>query len=213
MSIPFPPPDISKADALEQERKTMTAYSETAKTYGQLSLGALVLSVTFIEKVAASSVNEEASLWLYAAWCLWLISALAGATYQYLAVRFVEARGEAWGLLSRSGHYQAFNRLANHPWPVYGCMLLAFAFGSVCFVAFGVGQLSHASSRATPTCSRSMSIRAGAANPAPDPSIRGRATAGFASIRPPLMFIAPQADYCCRSTSDAWQHRSDRHSR
>lgn len=143
MPIPLPPPALSKADALEQERKTMSAYSETAKTYGQLSLGALVLSVTFIEKVAASSVNKEASLWLYAAWCLWLLSVLAGAAYQYLAVRFVEARGEKWGLLSRSDHPQAFEHLANHPWPVYGCMLLAFASGSICFVAFGISQLSH----------------------------------------------------------------------
>jgi hypothetical protein len=167
MSIPLPPPTLSKADALEQERKTMTAYSETAKTYGQLSLGALVLSVTFVEKVAASTMNKETSPWLYAAWCLWLISALAGAAYQYLAVRFVEARGEEWGLLSRSGHCQAFRYLANHPWLVYGCMLFAFAFGSVCFVAFGIGQLTT-SNRSAPACSRSMS--AGAANPTPDPS-------------------------------------------
>lgn len=142
-SIPDPPSNLANADALEQERKIMAAYSETAKTYGQLSLGALVLSVTFIEKVAGSSVNKEVSVWLYAAWCLWLASALAGAAYQYLAVRFVEARGKQWGLLSRSGHYQVFQHLANHPWPVYGCMLLAFALGSVCFVAFGIGQLIH----------------------------------------------------------------------
>ena len=142
-SIPDPPLHLEKADALEQERKTIVAYSETAKTYGQLSLGALVLSVTFIEKVTGSSVNKEVSFWLYTAWCFWLLSALAGAAYQYLAVRFVEARGEEWGLLSRSGHYQAFKHLANHPWPVYGCMLLAFAVGSACFVAFGIGQLSY----------------------------------------------------------------------
>lgn len=142
-AIPDPPSSLNKADALEQERKTLAAYSESAKTYGQLSLGALVLSVTFIEKVAGSSVTKEASFWLYAAWCFWLVSALAGAAYQYLAVRFVEARGAQWGLLSRSGHYQVVSHLANHPWPVYGCMLLAFGLGSACFVAFGIGQLSH----------------------------------------------------------------------
>ena len=140
-SIPDPPPQLDRAAALEEERKIMAAYSETAKTYGQLSAGALVLSVTFIETVAGSSVSKAASFWLYAAWSFWLISTLAGALYQYLAIRFIEARGTQWGLLTRSGHVQAFARLANHPWPVYGGMLLAFALGCICFVVFGVGQL------------------------------------------------------------------------
>ena len=140
-NLPDPPASISKLEALEEERKTMAAYSETAKTYAQLSLGALVLSVTFIEKVVGSSVDMTVSFWLYAAWCFWLASALAGAAYQYLAVRFIEARGEAWGLLSRSGHYQSVHWLASHPWPAYGCMLIAFGLGSLCFVVFGISQI------------------------------------------------------------------------
>ena len=140
-TIPDPPPQLDRTVALEEERKIMTAYAETAKTYGQLSAGALVLSVTFIETVAGSSVGKEATCWLYAAWCFWLIATLAGAAYQYLAVRFLESRGARWGLLSRSGHRQFFAGLANHPWPVYGCMLLAFALGCICFVVFGIDQL------------------------------------------------------------------------
>ena len=46
------PPGGDAHKALEEERHIMSAYSDTAKTYSQLSLGALVLSVTFFEKVA-----------------------------------------------------------------------------------------------------------------------------------------------------------------
>ena len=79
---------------LEEERKIMAAYSDTAKTYTQLSLGALVLSITFFEKVLGQSGRIPVDLFLLLAWVCWLASVLAGAFYQYLAVRFLEARGE-----------------------------------------------------------------------------------------------------------------------
>jgi hypothetical protein len=37
--------------AFAEEQKIMAAHSDTAKTFTQLSLGALVLSITFFEKV------------------------------------------------------------------------------------------------------------------------------------------------------------------
>ena len=135
------PPGNDASKALEDERKVMAAYSDTAKTYSQLSLGALVLSITFIEKVVTSTVPNVATIWLYVAWCAWLVAALSGAFYQYLAVRFLEARGEDWGVLVRSGHPQALEWLARHPWPAYTGMLIAFAVGSLSFVIFGTSLL------------------------------------------------------------------------
>ena len=137
-------PGTDPSKAFEDERKVMAAYSETAKTYSQLSLGALVLSITFIEKVASTTVTHAATIWLYVAWCSWLASALAGALYQYLAVRFLEARGEGWGVLVRTGHPQALGWLARHPWPAYTAMLVAFAVGSISFVVFGIRLLPSA---------------------------------------------------------------------
>lgn len=134
-------PGNDPSKALEDERKIMAAYSDTAKTYSQLSLGAVVLSITFIEKVATSTVPNAATGWLYAAWCGWLVAALAGAFYQYLAVRFLEVRGEDWGVLVRTGHPQALAWLARHPWPAYTAMLIAFAAGSLSFVVFGTSLL------------------------------------------------------------------------
>lgn len=127
--------------ALEEERKIMSAYSDTAKTYTQLSLGALVLSVTFFEKVLGHSGRIPVDLFLLLAWLCWLVTVLAGAFYQYLAVRFVEARSEDWGLLMRGGHPQAFESLARHPWKVYTVLIIGFYLGAVFFGIVGILRL------------------------------------------------------------------------
>ena len=68
-ATPPPPANFTEAaKALEEDRKIMAAYSDTAKTYSQLSLGALVLSVTFIEKVAAIKVSHALNAALLLAW-------------------------------------------------------------------------------------------------------------------------------------------------
>ena len=139
------PPGGDPHKALEEERHIMAAYSDTAKTYSQLSLGALVLSVTFFEKVADTQGHVAVDTPLLVAWCGWLVAALAGAFYQYLAVRFLEARGEAWGVMTRTGHLQWFRWLADHPWPAYTLMLLAFAIGSLAFVVVGFHHLPRSS--------------------------------------------------------------------
>jgi hypothetical protein len=135
------PPGGDAHKALEEERHIMSAYSDTAKTYSQLSLGALVLSVTFFEKVANTAGKIPVETPLVVAWSGWLVCTLAGAFYQYLAVRFLEARGESWGVMTRTGHPQWFRWLANHPWPVYALMLVAFAIGSVAFAIVGFRYL------------------------------------------------------------------------
>jgi hypothetical protein len=131
------PPGGDARTALEQEHKIMMAYSDTAKTYSQLALGALVLSVTFFEKVAKTDGKVAVDGPLIVAWSGWLVCAMSGAFYQYLAVRFLEARGEEWGVMTRTGHPQAFRWLADHPWPIYGLMLAAFGIGSVAFFIAG----------------------------------------------------------------------------
>ena len=135
-------PGTDASVAFENERKMMSSYVDTAKTYSQLSLGALVLSVTFIEKVVGTKLNEGVGAFLVIAWISWLASALAGAVYQYLAARFLEARGEDWGVLVRGGHPQFLQWLAHHPWPAYAVMLAAFAVGSISFAIVGVQGLA-----------------------------------------------------------------------
>ncbi len=88
---------------MEEERKIMEGYIDTAKTYTQLSLGALVLSITFIEKVLGLSGKISVHYMLMVSWFFWLLAALAGAFYQYLAVRFLENLGEHFGIIKRGG--------------------------------------------------------------------------------------------------------------
>lgn len=139
-SIPSAPgPDPVKA--FENELKMMATYVDTAKTYSQLSLGALVLSVTFIEKFTTTKTYDSVNWWLAVAWVSWLASALSGAFYQYLAARFLEARGEHWGVLTRGGHPQSFRWLSRHPWPAYAGMLASFALGAASFALYGLRAL------------------------------------------------------------------------
>ena len=97
---------------LAAEREIMLAYSDTAKTFTQLALGALVLSITFFEKVIGEPEGMAFDKVLISAWSFWLVSVLAGALYQYLAVRYLEDLGEQLKVLRRTGHFQAFRYLA-----------------------------------------------------------------------------------------------------
>lgn len=137
MSRPIPGGDAHLA--LEEERKIMLAYCDTAKTYSQLGLGALVLSITFFEKVTKTAVSVDAPL--IVAWVGWLVCAVAGALYQYLAVRYLEKRGEEWGVLQRAGHPQLSQWLADNPWLAYAVMLGAFGVGSAAFMIVGFHHL------------------------------------------------------------------------
>ncbi|HRP27429.1 MAG TPA: hypothetical protein PLG77_03245 [Burkholderiaceae bacterium] len=139
-----PIPDFPGSDpvkAFETEQKMMATYVDTAKTYSQLSLGALVLSVTFIEKFTTVKTQQSVTWWLAASWIAWLLSALSGAFYQYLAARFLEGRGEHWRVLTRGVHPQWFDWLGRHPWPAYAVMLGAFAVGAASFAVYGLKAL------------------------------------------------------------------------
>lgn len=133
--------EISMLAKLEEERKIMAAYTDTAKTYTQLSLGALVLSVTFIEKVLGDSGRISLHYLLVLAWIFWLSAALTGAFYQYLAVKFLENLGVKNGILKRSGHSYAFAGLSRHPYQVYGFFLVCFYIGTIFFALFGIMKI------------------------------------------------------------------------
>lgn len=122
---------------LQEERKIMEAYADTAKTYTQLSLGALLLSITFIEKILGITGRVSVHYLLLFSWIFWLLAALAGAFYQYLAVRFLENLGERFGLVRRSDRPRPFADLAAHPYKVYGSLLFFFYTGTIFFAIYG----------------------------------------------------------------------------
>lgn len=84
-----------------RSRTRTKSESDTAKTYSQLSLGALVLSVTFIEKVAAAKVSEAVDTPLLIAWCGWLAWKRVGRTG--ICWRAADTRSGSIGLRGTPG--------------------------------------------------------------------------------------------------------------
>jgi len=130
-------------DKFEIEKELSNLYSLTVRTYTQLSIGGLVLSITFIEKVLGSQAGPQIGMWLVGTWVLFLLSALLGATYQYLAVRWLEWIADKHNLLFEDGPRSKGGFWVTHCSIVYLAMLSTFYAGGVCFVVFGVLRLTH----------------------------------------------------------------------
>ncbi len=132
-----------KPRRFEREQAIMAGYSETVKTYTQLSLGSLVLSVTFFEKVVGQAAPIQVDILPLLAWFCWLLAVLLGSFYQYLAVRYLEDLAERKGLVDRAGHRQYFKTLAQHPWKVYGPFIISFYLGAAFFAMIGASKLAE----------------------------------------------------------------------
>jgi hypothetical protein len=115
----------------EQEKAIMTLYVDSAKTYVQLSTGVLALSITFIEKVLGGPLPIRNPRWLLlGSWIAFLIAIGGGALYQYVAVKYLDAKSDAPGAPGMLPH-----RLVDEPGIVYGVMVVAFYVGAVSLVA------------------------------------------------------------------------------
>lgn len=68
----------------------MPAFIETAKMFSQLSVGALVLSIGFQEKVLGSTGRRFVTVFLVVSWFLFLIAIGSSAVYQWTAVHFMD---------------------------------------------------------------------------------------------------------------------------
>lgn len=130
-------------DQFEIEKELSNLYSLTVKTYIQLSIGGLVLSITFIERVLGSTPGAQIGMWLKGTWALFLISALLGATYQYLAVRWLEWIAGKHDLLYKGVPRSKGGFWVNHCTIVYIAMLLTFYAGCLCFAVFGLLRLNQ----------------------------------------------------------------------
>lgn len=73
----------------EMAKTIMPLYIDTAKTFGQLSVGALVLSVAFREKILGEKGRKSVTLMLVGSWFFFLVSIGTSALYQYVAVKFI----------------------------------------------------------------------------------------------------------------------------
>lgn len=110
-------------DRFDSTTKAMELYIDSAKSYLQLAAGAIVFSVTFIEKILPRDalVKRQGVLWL--AWALLLIAVAASALYQYLAAKYVDQECKDPGSLSLP---RAWVDNCGVP---YGVMVIAFFLG------------------------------------------------------------------------------------
>ena len=112
-----------------EESKIMELFIDNAKTYVQLSAGALVLSITFLHEIAgvAKDTKVPTDFWLVVSWISFLLAVLFGAFYQYLAVKFLEKK------FAGAYTFPLFRSLEDSPGLCYGAMLSSFYIGCFCF--------------------------------------------------------------------------------
>jgi hypothetical protein len=130
-----PSTEEDRQATFERRRAVMQMFCDNAKTYIQLSLGALALTLTFTDRIL--HIPQTANIadgWMITVWACFLVTVVAGAFYQYLAVKLVEANVE-WG------YNDAWDWL--QPGYVYAVMLVAFYGGTIIFTIYAIIRLRH----------------------------------------------------------------------
>jgi hypothetical protein len=126
-------PETERHATFERQRAVMEMFSDNAKTYVQLSCAALALTLTFADKIlhipATQSIVDK---WTVTMWTCFLIAIIAGAFYQFLAVKQLDSLLEweydkTWDWLQ--------------PGIVYGVMLAAFYAGTIIFTIYAIVQI------------------------------------------------------------------------
>jgi hypothetical protein len=110
-------------------------YLDSAKTFMNLSSGAIGLTVVFREKIIGSQPGSRLSLPLMASWLFFLGCIGASAFYQYLGVKFLDS------ISCEPGKIQYFASLVSSPGKVYGVMLILFVLGAISLVVSSWHQL------------------------------------------------------------------------
>jgi len=113
--------DMDAQQAKAYAEHVMPAYIDGAKTFIQLSIGAIALSVAFKEKILGNKAGFVTPM-VAAAWVLLLVTTGAGALYLWVGARAVNAweTGAPMAPVSGAG--------------VYGTMLVTFYAGSILLV-------------------------------------------------------------------------------
>jgi hypothetical protein len=130
--------EIKEENDLEFDFKIIGMFIENAKIYTQFSGGGLAISIIFLREVVGVAKDQPMPLdWLLIiSWICFLISIGAGVYYQYLGVKFLEAKSKlTWKPVIFP------KRLINRPWPVYLVMMLAFYVGAIFLVASAIKKM------------------------------------------------------------------------
>jgi hypothetical protein len=117
-------------DLFDRECKVLDRFTDNAKSYIQISSGALLLSVTFLHEIVGIPKEKPVNPGplLTAAWICFLVTILAGTTCQYFGAKFLE-----WKSGVPRHHRSIPASIIQHPWPMYGLMLVGFYLGAILF--------------------------------------------------------------------------------
>jgi|SRR6516164_6668445 hypothetical protein len=109
--------------------EAMKSYSDTAKTFTQLAVAALVLPIVFARQILAVDNNKPltADPVLLLTWLFFLLAIGFGLLYQYLAVKHLEAH--FW-----QENWDESTWIVQNPGYVYGSMMIAFYLAAILFV-------------------------------------------------------------------------------
>jgi hypothetical protein len=126
----------SASSELDHVFRVMELFIANAKTYTQLSSGGLLLTVAFAHEVLGVAKDHPIPLdWsMIATWSCFLAATIAGATYQYLAVRFLEAKAKV-PIHHAIDWPQVLKR---NPWIFYALMMIAFYLGAALFTVTAI---------------------------------------------------------------------------
>jgi len=126
--------------SFDREYKVMGVFVDNAKTYVQLSIGALFLSVTFFHEIVGVPKDEKLpkESFLILSWWSFLCAIIAGALYQYFAAKFLE-----WKSGVERTHRSWPEWLVRHPWPCYSAMLVCFYAGGIFFTLTAMMHLQR----------------------------------------------------------------------
>ena len=120
------PPEKRDADF-----RIISLFIDNAKTYVQLSSGALAISIVFMKALTGSENTHPMpiSACLVCSWLLFVVAIGCGVFYQYLGVKYLEAKVD-----TSYKRLAGLGRIIERPWPFYMIMMAAFYGGMIAFV-------------------------------------------------------------------------------
>jgi hypothetical protein len=127
----------------DNQHKVQEMFTENAKTYIQLSSAALLLCSKFLQEVLGFGVGKPSpppDIWLKLTWGAFLLTIVAGAFYQYLAVKYLEIR-------AKHCSFHLWDWLARRCGWVYGLMLSSFYSGAGLFVYMALQRLNESAAK------------------------------------------------------------------
>lgn len=124
------------------DKDVIAMYVDTAKTYMNLSSGALGLTIVFREKIVGAVPGSRVGTLLVASWVSFLVTIVSSAIYQYFAVKFLDSVSCAPARIQ----FAAF--LVSNPGKIYGVMLLAFFVSAVLLVVASWKELPRPTAKA-----------------------------------------------------------------